>query len=277
MENKKHKQGDVGEDGKVFWSYAVSCKNGEQWVTQDNYTRKVGLRDKWLAKRKAESESKVKKHKRGDARDDGMVFWVYTPAARNGEFWISQEKFAKKISSRKDRLARKKEMFENHPKPLKKGDIREDGKVFMKYFIDAKDFEWWVEADYIDYSSKQWKYFRRKYRECPMNRMKDQVRHRIFLAFQRSGYSKNTETEKMIGCSFDYLENHLEKQFEDGMSWDNMGEWHIDHRLPLAAAKNKGELLKLSHYSNLQPMWAKENISKGDKHDPEELKAYLAA
>jgi hypothetical protein len=49
------------------------------------------------------------------------------------------------------------------------------------------------------------------------------------------------------------------------MSWDNHGEWHIDHIIPLSSAKNESDLYKLFHYTNLQPLWAFDNLSKGNK------------
>ena len=49
------------------------------------------------------------------------------------------------------------------------------------------------------------------------------------------------------------------------MSWENQGEWHIDHKIPLSSAKTEEELYKLCHFTNLQPMWAIENIKKGSK------------
>jgi hypothetical protein len=59
----------------------------------------------------------------------------------------------------------------------------------------------------------------------------------------------------------------MEKQFKNEMTWENYGfyGWHIDHIIPLSSAKNEEELYKLCHYTNLQPLWAKENLSKGAK------------
>jgi len=68
-----------------------------------------------------------------------------------------------------------------------------------------------------------------------------------------------------IGCSPKFLKEHLQSQFKDGMSWDNYGSWHIDHIIPLSSAKNIEEISKLCHYSNLQPLWASDNLSKGNK------------
>lgn len=68
-----------------------------------------------------------------------------------------------------------------------------------------------------------------------------------------------------MGEELDVVRNHLENQFTDGMSWDNMGKWHIDHITPLSSAKTPEELKSLCHYLNLQPLWAFDNLSKGDR------------
>jgi hypothetical protein len=79
--------------------------------------------------------------------------------------------------------------------------------------------------------------------------------------------SNKESTFDLIGCSPLELKSYLEKQFKDGMSWENHGlfGWHIDHIIPLSSAKSDDELKKLCHYSNLQPLWAIENIIKRDK------------
>jgi hypothetical protein len=61
------------------------------------------------------------------------------------------------------------------------------------------------------------------------------------------------------------LKEHIEKQFIDDMNWDNKGNWHIDHIIPLSSAKTEVELMKLFHFSNLQPLWASDNIKKSNK------------
>lgn len=69
----------------------------------------------------------------------------------------------------------------------------------------------------------------------------------------------------LLGCSVEFLKQHLEKQFKNGMSWENHGKWHIDHIIPLASAKTQEKIEYLCHYTNLQPLWAKDNQSKGAK------------
>ena len=84
------------------------------------------------------------------------------------------------------------------------------------------------------------------------------------------GQSKSTNTLKLVGLdSWVEVKQYLEKLWVDGMSWNNYGQgdncWVIDHILPLASASNKEELEKLQHFTNLRPMWWRENLMKGAK------------
>lgn len=74
-------------------------------------------------------------------------------------------------------------------------------------------------------------------------------------------------TVDFIGCSIDYIKIHLEKQFTTGMTWDNYGKWHIDHIMPCASfdLTDPEQQKKCFHYSNLQPLWAVDNLRKSDK------------
>lgn len=81
------------------------------------------------------------------------------------------------------------------------------------------------------------------------------------------GISKSKRTMDLVGCSYDELKKHIESQFTKGMTWDNYGEWHVDHIVPCALFDftNEDDQRKCFNYKNLQPLWAKENISKGKK------------
>ena len=69
----------------------------------------------------------------------------------------------------------------------------------------------------------------------------------------------------MLGYTVEQLEQHLKSKFEPGMTWENHGIWHIDHIIPLSSAKTIENMYKLCYYTNLQPLWAHENFSKGNK------------
>jgi hypothetical protein len=88
----------------------------------------------------------------------------------------------------------------------------------------------------------------------------------ISKSFRQNGYSKNSKTYKILGCTFDKFKQHLENKFTEGMTWENQGQWHLDHIYPISLAKDEQELIKLNHYTNFQPLWAHDNLSKGNRY-----------
>ncbi len=96
-------------------------------------------------------------------------------------------------------------------------------------------------------------------------RLKMRCRKRIWAAFNERGYSKKTKSFSLIGCSQEDLVAHIESQFEDGMSWENYGQWHVDHIVPFAVAESEEDVARLCHYTNLQPLWAVDNLRKSAK------------
>jgi hypothetical protein len=97
--------------------------------------------------------------------------------------------------------------------------------------------------------------------------MTNNVRKRLKSYLTIKNISKKNRTFDIIGCTPDFLKEHLERQFKEGMTWDNYGYygWHIDHVIPLSSGKTEEEIYKLCHYTNLQPLWAEENLKKSNK------------
>jgi len=95
--------------------------------------------------------------------------------------------------------------------------------------------------------------------------LSNRVRSRMSSYVKKNEMEKSNKTFNIIGCSPVLLKEYLEKQFTEGMSWNNRGEWHIDHIIPLSSAKTEDELYRLCHYTNLQPLWAEDNLKKGNK------------
>lgn len=114
---------------------------------------------------------------------------------------------------------------------------------------------------------KRTEYQKNKINNDELYRLSSAMRSRLRNFLKIKNWSKDNKTFDLVGCPTKYLREHLEKQFKDGMCWDNYGfnGWHIDHIIPLSSAKNIEEINKLCHYSNLQPLWAQENLSKGGK------------
>jgi len=108
---------------------------------------------------------------------------------------------------------------------------------------------------------------RYKYHNDYEYRFKVLVKNLITKSFKRCGYTKISKTYDILGCSFEEFKAYLESKFEDWMSWDNRGlyngelnyGWDIDHIIPLSSAINIDEVLKLNHYTNLQPLCSKVN------------------
>ncbi len=108
----------------------------------------------------------------------------------------------------------------------------------------------------------------------PLYKLKHALRLKIIVEFRRSfNRKKPQKTNEILGASYNDVKIHLENQFRDGMNWDNRGfkGWHIDHIIPLSSAKTEEELMPLFHYTNLQPLWAKDNLKKRAKILPEYL------
>lgn len=106
-----------------------------------------------------------------------------------------------------------------------------------------------------------------KYRQNPEWRLVRNLRRR--LNFVLDGKRKCEATMKLVGCTPFQLMKHLETMFQDGMAWDNYGRagWHVDHRVPcdFFDLSNTEEQKRCFHYSNLQPLWAGDNLLKGSK------------
>jgi hypothetical protein len=102
-------------------------------------------------------------------------------------------------------------------------------------------------------------------------RLANTLRARLGNAVRRlKKYSKETAFPSrecavdFLGCTLEKLKEHLESQFVEGMSWDNHGKWHVDHIRPVSSfvLGDIEDLKKCCHYTNLQPLWAADNLSK---------------
>lgn len=116
-----------------------------------------------------------------------------------------------------------------------------------------------------NYKSRKHEQRKERRNSDPVFNLINRVRCRIWKYLTILNISKTNKTFEIVGCSPQFLKEHLEKQFVDGMTWENRSEWHIDHKIPLSSAKTEEELYKLCHYTNLQPLWAEENLKKSNK------------
>lgn len=98
--------------------------------------------------------------------------------------------------------------------------------------------------------------------------LRERLRLRILAAIKREPTAKKAaKTESLVGCTVEFLRGHIESLFVDGMNWENRHLWHIDHIKPCSKfdLTQEEEQRKCFHYTNLQPLWAKDNILKSNK------------
>ena len=119
---------------------------------------------------------------------------------------------------------------------------------------------------YENNKEKQFKYVRERIKTDPVFKLGNNMRRRISIFLSLNGITKKNKTFDIVGCSPQFLKEYLEQKFTEGMSWELMGRHiHIDHIIPLSSANTEEEVYNLCHYTNLQPLWAEDNLSKGSK------------
>ena len=96
-------------------------------------------------------------------------------------------------------------------------------------------------------------------KDCnPLGVLAGVVRGRVYIALKNDKEMSSTE---YLGCNIETFKKHIEQQFTEGMSWENYGEWHINHKIPLKYNKTLlEEVAQQLHYANRQPMWASESM-----------------
>lgn len=126
----------------------------------------------------------------------------------------------------------------------------------------------------ISYSKKK-DYYTQAAKEYKNNRIKTNPLYKLYLntgslirnSLNRNGYTKKSRTYEILGCSFDEFKIYLESKFESWMTWENRGlyngefnyGWDIDHIKPLSSSKTEEDVIRLNHYTNLQPLCSKIN------------------
>ncbi len=167
------------------------------------------------------------------------------------------------LSLPKDELKRRRRLSEKKIYLKNKSKRNEESK---KYYLKNKEKLIIESKLYIKKNRVKLNLQKVKRRQSdPLFKLSWNLRVRTRMAFKNKKWHKGGGTEKLLGTSFKISKQHIEEKFTKGMSWENYGKWHIDHIVPLASAKTEEELRLLCHYTNLQPLWAIDNIKKGKK------------
>ena len=153
-------------------------------------------------------------------------------------------------------------------KSYKKGDVAVYKK---KWQSSVKGKEWWSL-----YRKKNRKVIKQRINKWRVNKRKTSVNYKLIerirgqlkQAIKRKNFAKSQSSIQYLGIQFKYFKKYLEHKFQKGMTWENFGKvWHIDHIIPISIVDtSKEENLKfVFHYRNLQPLFAKDNMRKGNK------------
>ena len=144
-------------------------------------------------------------------------------------------------------------------------------EFYAKNFDNVKDRKRLYRSTEL-YSEKS-KYWEFNYRDRRSQKRKENfnitfgliVRGMVRRCLKYTGTKKTIKTFDMLGYDTKKLKQRIECQFKDGMSWNNHGDWHIDHKKPITKFDKSTELRIINCLSNLQPLWKIENLSKGNK------------
>lgn len=183
-------------------------------------------------------------------------------------------------ASAKKRNDENKESIKEYQKKYKennKDTVNEKRKEYLKnYYQENKEHIKSKVKEFYNENKEQIKEYQKEYRndyfkdrrkQDNLFRLKQNIRNIIGYSIKKSEFKKLSRTEQILGCSYNDFKLYIENQFNEFMSWENYGlyngefnhGWDIDHIIPLSSATNEIELLKLNHYTNLQPLCSKIN------------------
>jgi len=160
---------------------------------------------------------------------------------------------------------------------------REGGRAKMTeynkaYWVETKDAQTQRHREWREANRDHYNEYMRTYKSAwdkhqratnPRFKIVKNMRTRLYQAVKAQGADKSARTFELVGCTSGELMAHLEAQFTEGMTWDNYGDWHVDHIKPCALFDMllADQQEACFHYTNLQPLWRPDNIRKGASYD----------
>lgn len=165
---------------------------------------------------------------------------------------------AKRDKNRESFNARRREYASRN-----REDLREYYRILRFSRQDEYNEKQRVRNKRPEYLAYRRKLRKHKHDTDPNFRIMQSLRTRVQSVLK--GLSKSQRTIELLGCDVVFLRMHLEAQFQQGMNWGNYGQWHIDHIVPCASfdLQDKAQQNTCFNYTNLQPLWAKDNLQKG--------------
>jgi hypothetical protein len=220
------------------------------------YYKGHGKCKKCFIKRVMENDNDEKRLKRNKWRIDNNYNKNY--------YYLNIEKERTRKKENKEKIKETtKRYYANNKEKIAKRTNEYYKKNKEKKSIKGKEYR----AKNREKINARQRVLREKYITNPVYKIRYSLKERVRGFLKLRNLTKRNKTFEMVGITPAELKEYLEKQFKDEMSWDNYGlhGWHIDHIIPISSAKTEEEIYKLCHYTNLQPLWAIDNIKKGNK------------
>jgi len=188
----------------------------------------------------------------------------------------AQCKFCTMVYQKAYRIANKDVLKQKKALYYKKNRVHalnQSKKHYEEHIEEKKEYakQYRKETDYEkNYKERRNFLVRKRFKENPRVRVSRAFSSSIKQALFNGAKGKN-KWQDIVGYNAEELRRHLKRLFQHGMTWDNYGEWHIDHKIPISAFnyEKPGDIdfKRCWALSNLRPMWAKDNISKGSSLD----------
>jgi hypothetical protein len=167
-------------------------------------------------------------------------------------------------STKEERLEKQKQYYRDNVETRKEYN--------KQYWATNKDKLSQYSKRYVNEHKemiREWKYNyeKEKLAKDIQYKLSKTLRTRLRCALQ--GNSKAGSAVRDLGCTIEEFRKYIEDKFQEGMSWDNHGLWHLDHIKPLALfdLTDREQLCEACNYSNIQPLWAKDNLRKGARYE----------
>jgi hypothetical protein len=158
---------------------------------------------------------------------------------------------------------RKKEHYQNNKEKVK-AKVKQYNSENREYVNQRKRENREKKKD--EYNRKWCEYVKNRKDADPLYRLTCNIRTLITQSFKGQFTKKAKKTIEILGCDFETFKEHIESQFTDDMNWDNYASyWQLDHKTPISWSESEEDVYKLNHYTNFQPLFWKDNISKGNR------------
>lgn len=230
-------------------------------------------------------ENKLKNIERERARDKAYYKENRESILKKGKAYYyrtidkQRERSKRYAEENKDRIketarayyVKNKDRINEHHREYYKNNKDKAAKYAKKYVNKNRDkvrerqYKW-IEENKDRVRAKQREYEKRRRKECKNYKAQRAMSSMLWRAVKQYKIAKNGKTYDILGYTKEELISRIEFQFKDGMTWENHGQWHIDHKKPISRFVEQGVLdpRVINSLSNLQPLWATDNLSKSN-------------